>query len=64
MCRSMLSLSKTVHQIWCDHPFSLRNSTTGRTMAVGAGDDREVGGGSGQNLKKMEWVGNLVDVFI
>ena len=33
-------------------------------MAVGAGDDREVGGGSGQNLKKMEGVGNMVDVFI
>ena len=64
MCRSMLSLSKTVHQIWCDHPFSLRNSTAGRTMAAGVGGDREVGGGGGQNLKIMEGVGNMVDVFI
>ena len=24
MCRSIISLSKTTHQIWCDHPFSQR----------------------------------------
>ena len=31
ICRSMLSLSKTVHQMSRDHPFSQRNSTRDRT---------------------------------
>ena len=28
--------------MWCDHPFSLRNMTTERTVEVGVGGDREV----------------------
>ena len=39
MCRSILSLSKIAHQMWCDHPFSQRNRTTG----VGVGGDKEFG---------------------
>ena len=42
MCRSILSLKKTAHQMWCDNPFSLRNMTTERTVEVGVGGDREV----------------------
>ena len=36
MCRSMLSLSKIAHQMWCDHSFSQRNMTTERTVGVGS----------------------------
>ena len=46
----LLSLSKIAHQMWHDHPLSQRNRTTERTVGVGVGGDREVGGG--QNLKK------------
>ena len=42
--RSILSLNKIAHQIWCDHPFSQRNRTTERTVDVRIGGDREVGG--------------------
>ena len=50
MFKSILSSSKIAHQMCCDHPFSQRNRTTERTVGVGVGGDREVGGG--QNLKK------------
>ena len=30
--------------MWHDHPFSQRNRTTERTVRVGFGGDREVGG--------------------
>ena len=34
--------------MWSDHPFSQRNRTTERTVKVGVGGDRGVGGeGSG-----------------
>ena len=42
MCRSILSLSKVVHQMWHDHPFSQRNRKTEWTMGVEDGGDREV----------------------
>ena len=57
MCRSILSLSKTAHQMWRDHPFSKRNRTTERTLGVEGGGDRDWGRGGervGQNLKQ-EW---------
>ena len=31
MSRSILSLSKIAHQMWCDHQFSQRNKATERT---------------------------------
>ena len=43
MCRSIISLSKIVHQMWYDHPFSLRNKTTERAVGVEVGDNRERG---------------------
>ena len=59
MCRSILSLSKIAHKMWCDHPFSQRNRTTERTVGLGFESDREVGGTGGikQNFKKG--VGNI-----
>ena len=45
MCRSIISLSKITHQMWCYHPFSQRNKTTERTVGVGVGGNRERGGG-------------------
>ena len=42
--RSILSLGKIAHQMWRDHPFSQRNRTTERTVGVGLGGDRKVGG--------------------
>ena len=51
MSRSILSLSKIAHQIWCDHPFSQRNKETERTMRLGVRGDREVVGGG--NIRKM-----------
>ena len=42
--RSILSLSKMVHQMWCAYPFKQRNRTPERTVGVGAGGDREVVG--------------------
>ena len=65
MCRSILSLSKIAHYMWCDHPFNQRNRTTERTVGVGVGvgGDREVGGeAGGQNLKK--WGRQYRGVFI
>ena len=39
--------------MWRDHPFSQRNRTTEKTVGVGFGGDRKVGGGEvGQNLKR------------
>ena len=43
MCRSILSLSKIAHQLWCDLPFSQRNKTTERTIGVEIRGDREMG---------------------
>ena len=43
MCRSILSLSKIAHQMWCDYSFSQRNRTTERTVGVEVRGDREVG---------------------
>ena len=51
MCKSILLLSKIVHQMWHDHPFSQRNRATERTVGWGL----KVTGkwvGAGQNLKK------------
>ena len=45
MCRSTISLSKIVHQMWHDHPFSQRNKTTERAVGEGLGEDRERGVG-------------------
>ena len=52
ICRSIISVSKIVHQMWCNHPFSQGNKTTKRVVWVGIGDNRERRGGSGQNLIK------------
>ena len=61
MSRSILSLSKIAHQMWCDHPFSQRNKTTERTGGVEETEKWEMG--FGQNFKKG--VGNIgVGVFI
>ena len=48
MCRSILSLSKIAHRMWYDHPFSQRNMTTEKTVGVGVGGSRKVGGRGGQ----------------
>ena len=56
MYRSILSLSKIAHQMWCDHPFSQRNMTTEKTVGAGAGGDREVGvGGMWKKFEKGVW---------
>ena len=56
MCKSVLSLSKIAHQMWCDHPFSQRNMTTEKTVGAGAGGDREVGvGGMWKKFEKGVW---------
>ena len=47
ICRSIISVSKIVHQMWCDHPFSQGNKTTKRVVWVGIGDNRERRGGGG-----------------
>ena len=39
MCRSIISLSKTTHQKWGDHPFSQRNKTRKGAMGVEVGGD-------------------------
>ena len=61
MCRSIISLSKIAHQMWCNqmwcnHPFCQINKTIERAVGVVVGGDRkgrEKGGGEGgQNLKK------------
>ena len=61
MCsRSILSVGKIEHQVWCDPPFSQRNRITEPTMGVGLGDDREVGVGGDKFWKKVEEVvGNV-----
>ena len=41
MRRFILSVGKTAHQTWHDHPFSQRNRTTETTVRVGSGDNRE-----------------------
>ena len=38
---SMISLSKTAHQKWCDHPFSQRNKTTEWAVEDGVGGNKE-----------------------
>ena len=55
MCRSIKPLSKIIHQVWCNHPFSQRNKQK-KVVRVEVGGDRE--GGVGQNLKKGG-VGNI-----
>ena len=35
MCRSIISISKIAHKIWCDHPFSKRNKATKRAEGEG-----------------------------
>ena len=35
MFRSILSLSKTAHQMWHHHPFSQRNRATETTVGIG-----------------------------
>ena len=57
MSKSVLSLHKIAHQMWCDYPFSQRKRTAERTVGVRVEGDRVVGGGGGeggvgQNLKK------------
>ena len=59
MCRSILSLSKIAHQIWHDQPLSQRNRTTGRTVAVEVGGDKEVGRGGWTKSEKGEGVSNI-----
>ena len=39
MCRYIISLSKTTHQKWRDHPFSQRNKTRKGAMGVEVGGD-------------------------
>ena len=62
-CRSILSLGKIAHQMCCDHPFSQRNRTTERTVGLGFGGEKKVGG-MGRWLDKIwkkRWkVGNYV----
>ena len=53
ICRSILSLNEVARQLWCDHPFSQRNRTTKRTVAVGVGGDRELGGGFERETLKI-----------
>ena len=51
MCRSITSLSKIVHQMWCNNPLSQRNKATERAVVVGFGRYRE---GEWAKLEK-EW---------
>ena len=61
MCTFMLSLSKTVHQTWHDHPFSQRNNTPDGAVWVCVGGNME--GGDWTKLEKREG-GNIGEVFI
>ena len=53
-CRSILSLSKVIHQMQHDHPLSQRKWSTERTVRVRVGGDRGMGGRGwvAKNLKK------------
>ena len=55
MCKFIISLSKIVHQLWWDHPFSQRQDKK-KSSGGGVGGDRE--GEGGQNSKK-EGVDNI-----
>ena len=44
MCTSMILLSKMVHQIWHDHPFSQKKQGNRISSGVGVGDNRELRG--------------------
>ena len=46
--RSIVSLSKIIHQMWHDHPFSQRKKVTKRGVWVEVKGKR----GFGKNLKK------------
>ena len=48
MCRSIITLSKIAHQMWCDHPFSQRTKTTERR----GGGWRQQGRGDEENFQK------------
>ena len=48
MCKSVLSLSKIAHQMWCDHPFSQRNMSAERMDGGGRG-----GGGVKEGLGEV-----------
>ena len=50
ICTSMVSLSKTAHQMWRYHPFSQSKKTT--KMTSESGGWRQKGRGSWKNLKK------------
>ena len=41
--------------MWHDHPSSQRNRTTEKTVGVGFGGDRKVGGGGWTKFEKGEW---------
>ena len=56
MYRSILSLSKTAHQMWRDYPFSQTKMATER--AVGVGGRRWQGSGVGGGVDKI-WKGGV-----
>ena len=56
MCRSIISLSKTAHQMWHNHPFSERNNETERALGLGL---EAAGKGDRTKLEKGGGVGNI-----
>ena len=39
MCRSILSLSKMIQQLWCNHPLSQRNKTIKKVVGMEVAGD-------------------------
>ena len=58
MYRSIISLSKTAHQMWRDRTFNQRNKTAERVVGVDVGDNR-VGRGDWTKFQKGRGVGNI-----
>ena len=58
MCKSIVSLSKIAHQLWCDHPFGQKKQDSRKTSGVGGWRQQGMEGWVEQNLKGAG-VGNI-----
>ena len=62
MCRTIISLSKIIHQMWRDHPFGQRNKTTkrvGEFIGVYVYVCGWAGGERGVSKFEKERIGNI-----
>ena len=53
MCRSILSLSKMIQQLWCNHPLSQRNKTIKKVVGMEVAGDGKRGGGGGDEQNSI-----------